>query len=211
MKFPYSTFSLLIWIASIVLTSACSKENQADAENQGERRAAKVQFSCGTAEYQGKTVPATIINNSQQGKPLTAIYWDPVNNRFGEKWTPQVRCQEVSQRFQKIYDRDGLKYITADEAKWINQRTVNVICSVKSEGDRCAEDDLLITLETKDDPNEVLQDLIAFRKSPTTKRAITRGKNNPTSFAEGKRVYYDITTVVGEVEPTQNSEEKSAF
>jgi hypothetical protein len=198
----------LIGLTTLTLTSAC-KQSEADASKQ---ESLSVQFSCGTDSQEGIKIPVTIVNNSQQNKPLTAIYWNPKNNFFGGKWTPQQRCEEVSKRFQKIYERDGLKFITADEAKWISDRQINVICSVKEVNARCEEDDLLLTLETKDDPNELLKKLMAFREAPTENNALTRGGNPPQSFAEGKRVYYDFTRVTGEKQQQKKSVQgKSAF
>lgn len=201
MKVNYSQFSILIIGALVVFVSACTQGTEAGASNQGNTR---VKFFCGTDEYEGKTVPATIVNNSQQDQLLTIIHWDPNNNLFGEKWTPQQRCEEVSKRFQTIYNRDSLKYITVDEAKWVNKK-INVVCSVKETDARCEEDDLLFTLETKDDPNEVLKDLIAFRQAPSTNNALKRSEKQPTSFAEGKRIYYDFTNVI------ENPQQKEAF
>lgn len=208
MKVLHSPFSILILGALVVFVSACTKENEAGASNQS---STGVKFSCGTDEHKGKTIPATIVNNPKQNKALTVIHWDPNNNFFGEKWTPQQRCEEVSKRFQTIYDRDGLKYITADEAKWVTDRKINVVCSVKESNARCQEDNLLLTLETKDDPNEVLKNLIAFRQTPTTNKGLTRGQNQPKSFAEGKRVYYDFTGVLEDTKQKEASQEKSAF
>jgi hypothetical protein len=91
---------------------------------------------------------------------------------------------------------------------------VNVICSVKNDDDdtRCEEDDLLITLETKDDPNTVLDDLIAIREKPSKSRALRRGgKSQPKTFAEGKRVYYDLGSALKKLEKEDSSEEKPAF
>jgi hypothetical protein len=177
------------------LVSVAAKENRAIAQ---ERDSDKVRFYCGTDKYQGKTVPATIVENPKQSELLTVIYFDPNNTRFGTQWTPEARCEEISKRFQAIYERDALKYITVDRAKWIPTAKVNVVCSVKDKKPlvRCEEDDLLFTLETRDDPNEVLKDLMAFRESPSTHNSLTRGKK-PKTFAEGKRVYYDFANFLG--------------
>jgi Circadian oscillating protein COP23 len=198
----------LVSLSLGLLTSSCAKENQADASKQTR---VEVKFACGIAEYEGQKVPATIVNNSGIDTPLTVIHWNPKNSFFGDKWTPQQRCEEVSKRFQTIHNRDGLKYITADDAKWVKDRKINVVCSVKEANARCEQDDLLLTLETKDDPNEVLKGLIAFRKAPTTNEGLTRGENSPQSFAEGKRVYYDFSGVLEEKQQKKASDKKSAF
>jgi hypothetical protein len=210
MKTQYSPFFLLVFGVLLVFTSACTKENQADASKQS---STGVKFHCGTDESKGKSIPATIVDNSEQNKTITVIYFDPKNNYFGGKWTPESRCEEVSKRFQDIYERDGLKYLTVDEAQWVTDKKINVVCSVKDKKSetRCEEDDLLFTLETKDDPNVVLKDLMAFREAPSQNKALTRGATQPETFEEGKRVYYDFTDVLGETESKQASKEKSAF
>jgi hypothetical protein len=208
MKAQYSLFSFVCIGFLVFNVSACTQENQADAEGTS---TSEVVFECGTDERSGKTVPATIVKNPDKDEPLTVIYFDPQNNYFGDKWTPETRCEEVSKRFQAIFDRDSLKYITADEAQWVTDKTMNVICSVKEEDARCEEEDLLFTLETDDDPNEVLGELMAFRNDPSQNKALTRGAKQPETFEEGKRVYYDFTSVLGETAPKEASQEKSAF
>jgi hypothetical protein len=211
MKVNHSLLSILFLGGLVVFLSGCKTGQRADASKQS---STEVKFSCTTEEHQGQTVPATIANNSEKDKPLTIINWDPNNNFFGENWTPEKRCEEVSKRLQNIYDRDKLEYLTTDEAQWIRDRKVNVICSVKNDDDdtRCEEDDLLITLETKDDPNKVLDDLIAIREKPSKSRALRRGgKSQPKTFAEGKRVYYDLGSALKKLEKEDSSEEKPAF
>ncbi|MBD2504083.1 COP23 domain-containing protein [Anabaena azotica] len=226
MTIKYFPISIVFIVFLVFCISGCAKENEAGASNQlgsattsssddPQKSSNRIQFFCGTDTYKGQTVPATIVNNHEQNKPLTVIYWNPNNNSFGEKWTPQQRCEEVSKRFQTIFERDALKKITADEAQWITERKINVVCSVKVQeqgtSPRCEQDDLLFTLETKDDPNKVLEELIAFRADPTTNAPLTRGKNQPKSFAEGQRVYYDIGTILENKQKQDNSKSKSAF
>ncbi|MCC0178090.1 COP23 domain-containing protein [Waterburya agarophytonicola K14] len=193
----------LVICGSIFVSSACSKENQADATNNNSER---VTFSCGTSQLNGETVPATVVNNPKLPQPLTVIYFDPNNGYFGSEWTPQKRCEEVSQRFQAIYDRDSLGYITVDRAQWIRDGEVNVVCSTKKIDTRCEEDDLLFTLQTQDDPNEVLQDFMAFRQAPSKNQALTRSANKPT-FEEGSRVYYDFADNLENAQSEEATEE----
>lgn len=210
MNIKPSLFSLITIISLLALTSACTQESKADSDSDVKTKS-KLSFYCGEEENNGEIIPATIVDNPQQDKPLTVIKWNPNNNFFGKDWTPENRCKAVSRRFQIIYNRDNLKYITADVANWVSSRKINVVCSVKAPDTRCEEDDLLFTLESQDDPNEVLQDLIAFRKSPTTKNSITRGEKEPTSFAEGKRVYYDLSSELEKITSDNTLEERSAF
>jgi len=204
MNFKY----LLLVISSLLfVSSACSKENQADATDGS---SGEVRFECGTSELNGESVPATVVNNPKLDKPLTVLYFDPSNNYFGGEWTPQKRCEEVSSRFQAVYDRDSLGYITVDRAQWITDKEVNVVCSVKKEGSKCEEDDLLFTLQTEDDPNQVLEDFMAFREAPSQNKALTRSAEKP-SFEAGNRVYYDFAGTLKDAQSTEATETEPSF
>jgi hypothetical protein len=209
MKVNHSLLSILFLGGLVVFLTGCTKQNQADASK---RISTELKFFCDSDEYKGKTLLATVVKNTDKNKARTIIDWDMNNNFFGEKWTPQKRCQEVSQRLHTIYERDQLKYIIADEAKWITDRKVNVVCSVKNDNPdtKCEEDDLLFTLETKDNPDEVVESLIAIRnKKASASGALRRGSKSQAT--QSKRVYYDIGSVLEELEKEDSSEENPAF
>lgn len=167
-----------------------------------------VRFSCETAEYLGKSIPATNVEGSET---ITILYWKLDNNYFGENWPPEKRCQEVSNRFQRIYNRDGLKYLVATLDTWKPNQEIPVICGVKQVGSYCKEDDLLFTLESKDNPDEVLQNLLNRRQLPSKNLPVFRRENPPETFAEGKRVYYDISGILNSSQPRNEPPEKPAF
>jgi len=197
----FKNLSLAVYV--LFACSACSQSNQADASE-------RVAFSCDTSELNGETVPAIVVNNPELSEALTVIYFDPKNNYFGGEWTPEKRCQEVSNRFQAIYDRDSLEYITVDRAQWITDKEVDVVCSVKKEGAKCEEDDLLFTLQTEDDPNQVLDDFMAFRKAPSQNKALTRSAEKPT-FDAGNRVFYDFAGALESAQSAETVEQKPGF
>jgi len=198
--------SLLI-CGLLFVSSACSQENQADATDSNLDR---VTFSCGTSQLNGETVPTTVVNNPKLPEPLPVIYFDPNNEYFGGEWTPQKRCEKISQRFQTIHDRDSLGYITVDRAHWISDREVNVVCSTKKIDVKCEEDDLLFTLQTQDDPNEVLADFMAFREAPDQNEALTRTAKKP-SFDEGNRVFYDFADTLEKAQTKEAAEGDSTI
>lgn len=152
----------------------------------------------------GHESPSTVAISGE--KSTIIINWNPKNFKFGEKWSPQRRCEEVSARFQKLHERDGLKYLTADSASWLGD-SVNVVCGVKQAGDRCEQSDLLFTLESKDDPNEVLNDLIALRERPKENKPLTRGSN----FDGGRRIFYDLSKELETLSNTEPSKQDGAF
>jgi hypothetical protein len=163
-----------------------------------------VTFECRIYNLGGSESPSTVAISGE--KSTLIINWNPKNFKFGEKWSPKRRCEEVSTRFQTLHERDGLKYLTADSAAWLDD-TVNVICGVKEEGDRCQQSDLLFTLESKDDPNEVLNELIALREQPKENKPLTRGSN----FDGGRRIYYDLSKELENLGDAKPSDQKEAF
>lgn len=180
--------------------------NVSPSQVHSESPASKVTFSCGESEYNGKSFPATIATGD---KSIPIILWKLDNNHFGDNWPPLKRCKEVSRRFQRIYDRDGLKRLVATLETWVPNKEVPVICAVKSENSVCHEEDLLITLESKDNPNDVLKELLNRHKLPSQEPPVLRGEKPPKTFAEGKRVFYDISSIIPSPKSKNNTEKSS--
>ncbi|NEN91657.1 MAG: hypothetical protein F6K48_23225 [Okeania sp. SIO3H1] len=170
-----------------------------------------VRFFCGTGEYRGRNVPATIIQNTQSNEEVIVIFWRLDNNYFGEDYPPQKRCKIVSQQFQNIYNRDGLKYVVATKETWVPDREIPVVCAVKFKGASCKNDDLLFTLESRDDPDLVLKDLINNDDIPGEKTPLSRGEKPPKTFAEGKRVYYNLSNIFNKQQSEETYQYKLPF
>ena len=186
----YHSCWAVVAVALLSLLSGCSsQEIQANSPKESAKPSG-VQFSCHRQTVDGTLTYVTTVTNDGFDEDLTVIVWDPNNDRFGE-WTPEKRCEKVSQRFQTIHDRNGISFMTADIARWHPNQEIKVICGVARKGDRCNEEDLLFTLETQDDPNEVLEEIVAFKTNPSTVAPLTRG-SEAVSFDDGQRVYYDL-------------------
>ncbi|MCA2657400.1 MAG: hypothetical protein IM496_02360 [Microcystis sp. M049S2] len=179
------------------------KTNVSPRQVPSESQPSKVTFSCGESEYNGKSFPATIATGDES---IPIILWKLDNNHFGDNWPPLKRCEEVSRRFQRIYNRDGLKYLVATLETWVPNKEVPVICAVKSENSVCHEKDLLITLESKDNPDDVLKELLNRHKLPSQEPPVLRGETPPKTFAEGKRVFYDISSIIPSPKSKKNTE-----
>ncbi|TRT72629.1 MAG: hypothetical protein EWV83_19305 [Microcystis sp. M_OC_Ca_00000000_S217Cul] len=184
------------------------KTNVSPRQVHSESPASKVTFSCGESEYNGKSFPATIATGDES---IPIILWKLDNNHFGDNWPPLKRCKEVSRRFQRIYDRDGLKRsrLVATLETWVPNKEVPVICAVKSENSVCHEEDLLITLESKDNPDDVLKELLNRHELPSQEPPVLRGEKPPKTFAEGKRVFYDISSIIPSPKSKKNTEKSS--
>ena len=185
------------------------KTNVSPRQVPSESQPSKVTFSCGESKYNGKSFPATIATGD---KSIPIILWKLDNNYFGDNWPPLKRCEEVSRRFQRIYDRDGLKRsrLVATLETWVPNKEVPVICAVKSENSVCHEEDLLITLESKDNPDDVLKELLNRHELPSQEPPPFRdGEKPPKTFAEGKRVFYDISSIIPSPKSKKNTEKSS--
>ena len=102
---------------------------------------------------QYRNQPTTVVDTTR-GR-IQLIIWK--SNFFASSgWTPQKRCQAVTQRFQKFSDNGTLRYIATGT---MNRQPVICVAEKKPSGFKCRTDGLLITLQTNDNPNQVLRDL----------------------------------------------------
>jgi len=132
------------------------------------------------------------VENPELNEGIIVIFWKLDNDYFGKNYPPEKRCEMVSEWFQNIYDRDGLKYFVATWETWVSNRDIPVVCEVKQMRASCKNEDLLFTLEESDNRDLVVQDLINRRKFSGKEPELVRGEEPPNTFAEGKRVYYDF-------------------
>lgn len=119
-----------------------------------------VTFSCGT--FEGS--PATIANHSRRG-PVAVIQWRTL--AFGPDFTPEVRCQKVSQRFQQTSSNGTFNYIVEGRLNGYP-----VLCaSTTPPADRvidCPENRLLVTLRFSDDPQAAIKAIAELNRASAT-------------------------------------------
>lgn len=127
-------------------------------------KTATTNFTC--SKFEGK--PATVARTKKGDVPI--VIWS--SEGFSQSgFTPQVRCQKVSARFQMMYRSGQLKYITAG--------TVNnlpVICATKQIDSSCDRQNFLYTLKPDSDPQQVIKRLTMIRN-----RASSRGLEESAS------------------------------
>jgi hypothetical protein len=159
MKIKYSSlFSAMVLSTTTVLgTLAFSPLAQAGSAN----------FFCGRSQG----VPATIAKTSRGNVPV--IRW--VSNQFTSSgYSPQKRCQIVSQKFQQ-YKNDGtLKYLTTGQ-----HNGIPVVCVASYKGGSCSG--VLFTLKPGQNPGKTLRQLFSVRDRAS-------GPLNETE----ERVYIDM-------------------
>lgn len=107
----------------------------------------QVTITCSTSNR----IPITVVRTSKSDIPI--IIWKS-NTFTGSGWTPEKRCQEVSQRFENLRYKNSINYITSGV---INEQSV--ICAVKAKNEPCTSEGLLFTLEKDADPQKILKQM----------------------------------------------------
>jgi Circadian oscillating protein COP23 len=129
---------------------------------------ATTSFVCGKSN--GK--PATVAR-TKKGDVAIVIWSSDTLSASG--FTPQVRCQQVSARFQSLYRSGQLKQITAGT---INN--IPVVCATGKAASTCNPQNLLYTLKPGADPQQVIKRLQAIRNRASS-RVIEESASTPTN------------------------------
>ena len=116
--------------------------SQLVSQNESTEPEAQMQFTCSTSySYRLKKRVPTTLSWSPAGK-RALIQWV---KQMDSHWTPEKRCQEVSQRMQEATNVGTMRYIT--NGKMNGQR---VICTAMEVNGDCKN--LLMTLRPGDKP-----------------------------------------------------------
>jgi Circadian oscillating protein COP23 len=116
---------------------------------------ATTSFICGKADG----VPATVARTKKGDIPI--VVWR--SEEFSDAgFTPQVRCRQVSARFQSMYRSGQLKYLTAGVLN-----NMPAICATTKVNSNCSSQNLLYTLKPNSDPQQVIKRLTAIRNRAT--------------------------------------------
>ena len=131
-------------------------------------------YYCGTSDG----LPTTIYQ-SPEGQKNPLIRW---KTTLGQKWDPQTRCEEVSQRFIRFDGENTLAFLTTGTV-----RNMPVVCAVRQQGEICNDqynsDRVLFTLPVGRNANEALEQLLGF--------ASTIENGDPRSYYNG-RTYVNV-------------------
>ncbi|KOP23910.1 hypothetical protein AMR41_24020 [Hapalosiphon sp. MRB220] len=129
-------------------------------------------YAGGTTFYcsQNNGVPTTFVH-TQNGKRLPIIRW--VSRNFsGKELTPQQRCQQVSNRFQRSYDNGMLRYI---KTGILNKQPV--VCAAIQKNAACTDTTLLFTLKPGSNPDATLRQIMDRRALAAGKAVDQNGGN----------------------------------
>ena len=148
-------------------------------------------FSCDISSG----VPTTIVHSPKHGA-VKIIEWKTVE--FGDKFTPEARCNTVSQRFETYARAGTLKYFTTGS---VNRQPV--ICAVASKSAPCNSQSLLYTLKKGTDAKTVLKQLLDLRSGSSS---------NALNETES-RIYIDFEKVVetkAQIDDTSDANSENA-
>jgi hypothetical protein len=129
---------------SILIVSIAGISIAGDRSN-----AQETQFFCGSWEG----TPATMARTSSGEIPV--IRW--VDDSWGAEYTPQTRCELVSEKFQKYHSEGTLKYMTTGR-----ENGQNVVCVAQTEDGSC-QGRSLFTLKPDANPGQTLERLMNVR------------------------------------------------
>lgn len=138
----------------------------------------QVTFYCGTISEQatGEKVPTTLAYVPQRKASVPVVAW--ISNHVAA-WSPEKRCNTVSEKFQTFYNDGRLNYLTNGESD-----NYPIICALLDKQEQCSGENQLFQIKAGSDPEDVIAGL----------NGILRGNVKDTVIyqnAEG-RTYVDI-------------------
>ena len=152
MKFDRVNQFLMLGLATVTMVGSMAIQVPSS-----QALTAATSFVCDS--FEGR--PATVAKTKNGTVPI--VIWH--SEGFSESgFTPQVRCKQVSARFQTLYRTGQLKYITAGTLNHLP-----VICATKKLNNPCSKQNLLYTLKRDADPQLVIKKLMMVRNRATSR------------------------------------------
>jgi hypothetical protein len=145
----------------------------------------QVRFYCGQTfdPNTNKIVPTTLVASSAKREPVALIQW---KSKLSGKYTPQVRCNVVSAKFQQAWESKNLKYLTAGIDK---KSGFGIICSSKNSSTPCNRSNMLFTLANGADANETIDRI---------KNIKAGAGSNPVPESSGAR-FVDVEDIINQL------------
>lgn len=158
------------------------------------------QASSGSTSFQcinfGSDYATIAVAGGKKTNPLI-IYHNRVFSASG--YTPEVRCQEISGRFQTAVANNGGKLksllLTVGEVNGLD-----VICYVNNNQSGCNKKNVLITLPKGTDPGEFLANFLNVSANPFVSTNAARNSKARTYIPFGEAVERELESADGENE-----------
>ncbi|WYM01269.1 MAG: COP23 domain-containing protein [Gloeotrichia echinulata CP02] len=156
--------------------------------------AADVRFFCG--EQNGKLFTFA----QRPGRdPVRVVNWN--SREFSRSgYNPLTRCNQVSERFQKEYNRNGLAYITVGIVNGYR-----VVCNAEPLGS-CNSDNILFTVNSKNDAVVSVQQIFVIRDGNASSRIYVQESSGRTYLDLGKVINSDAAQPSDSPEATPAAE-----
>jgi Circadian oscillating protein COP23 len=118
-----------------------------------EKKPPITRFYCGQSfdPSSKEIVPTTIVATSANKEPISLIMWK--STAFGDEYTPQTRCQNVSGKLQQAWDAKRFKYLTSGTFKSTGQ---GIICAVADKKAKCDRSSMLFTLTSGSNAKDII-------------------------------------------------------
>lgn len=114
-----------------------------------------IQFYCGKTQDLGSrsTLPATVVKVSGSLEEPVLIIWK--SEAFGNKFTPQQRCETVSPKFQAALQQ-GRNYLSTGTDQ---KSGIGIICAVANAKQDCDRKTMLFTLKSYQDADNTVEQI----------------------------------------------------
>lgn len=121
-----------------------------------------VRFYCGQSfdTDQNKILPTTFVATSARTESIAIIRW---KSGFGG-YSPQVRCNMVSTKFQSAWTGGNLKFIKAGVS---NQTGQGIICGIANLQQKCDDAQILFTLRNHQDARNIITSINNIKSGKT--------------------------------------------
>jgi hypothetical protein len=122
-----------------------------------------VRFYCGQSfdADQNKILPTTFVATSARTESIAIIRW---KTGFGG-YSPQVRCNMVSTKFQTAWTGGNLRFIKSGVS---NQTGQGIICGTADRQQKCEDSQILFTLKNHQDAKNIITNINNIRAGKTS-------------------------------------------
>jgi hypothetical protein len=123
----------------------------------------KTTFVCGQKfdQSSGERIPVTAAWIPERKTHVYFIGWKSEYFNQGG-WTPEKRCEMVTQKFQEFYAQNRLNYITSGQ-----NNGYPIICGVANLGEPCNQNNQLFTIRTGSNADAVVLRLMDIAEGKT--------------------------------------------
>ncbi|MCC0179255.1 COP23 domain-containing protein [Waterburya agarophytonicola K14] len=165
-------------IAVVLITSGALLTNATDSKAQSSNT-----YFCGASEDGTPTTFAQTLTGTQ----MPIIRWE---KEWSDEYTPQSRCELVSENFQQAYENGELSYLVVGE-----KNSQSTICASRIHRQVQLDDNqecknYLFTLRNADDPNEVVSQLEKIGSTAST--ALIQSEGNSATFKSNGVTWYSV-------------------